>query len=1168
MAILATATSWAAEKTILLQNIGESASETSTESVSQVAVKASGTSDSYTLNYLQGKKHDKSILLAKSKGAFISNKTPIPGEIKSIKVYINTGASGKTTYYCAFTSSECLKAYNQGCTAVKIAGGQNHTFTNTTVGATYFCISLGNANNGQILSVEITYNEGSPKPQKTPTTLSFGEGVDGQTFTKYIGEKGFTYTATLSPVVEGATIDYSSTDENVAFVLGGEVELQKKEGVATIKASYAGNDTYGKSEASYTIDLKKLPINFSIPSGTAVAAGTKVTLSTIEGATLMYQIDGGDLVDVNSNTTDITIEKGCTIEAVASYNGANEGAQATYSIKEVKTITSFEISGTPTKTNYYVGEAFDHSGLKASATFSDNTTEDVTANATWTLNPASFTDATQNEVTVTATYEGATDTKTYPVTVTAIENTKETAYTVAEAIKLIDNGKTDVRVYVKGIVSKIVTPYNKKYKNITFDVSDDGATTTPQFQFFRNQKDAENTYAEDPKIEVGATVIGYGKLTKFEKTHENTHEYIYEFDAGNYLVEYTAPVEKEVKDINVTSEPTHKEYYVGESFNPEGLIVTAIYSDGSTADVTADATWMFDPDVFSATGSVTVGATIIYGDINHTEEYTVTVSERPSLTLKISPESGVYHSAQTVTIEANNAAGDVVIYYTTDGSDPALTGSSKVYTAPFEVTKTTIVKAYAIDGIGRKTTAASDFTIRLNTLTEENFNGCTGQGGRDGFFEEVYSGLIEDHCFDCMGWGIRDKYIYQANSCAKLGSKFGYNKWKKGELFSPPVAGTNYNAISFDIAGCDNGSTNTLTVTINDGGAFADGTTSKSFTATNGKWTTFTEKIKGLTPRTTFDFGGNVVYLDAIILTNISTLAELAENGTEGKKCIVNDEMVVAKKFQKAGKNYIVVKDAVKAVRNFSTPVAGDKFFNINGNKQEEYAQNNWMLVSLPVELYNQVNEKSTVTSITGTLTEKLNVAMEATNVVFENVTNDDFAPNTYCPINFLGKSSVKGANPAYTSSYYFATPKANEYANVVWAVYNKHDGAFYIPEPQGSVNAQGFDAAFCVDYSLNSVDNPELTDGSVYSFEALVKEETRSTPIYGAISTKFVVYPLDLDDTKVATGVNDVNSAKEVKGVSYFNMMGVESAQPFDGVNIMVTTYTDGTSSATKVVR
>ena len=319
----------------------------------------------------------------------------------------------------------------------------------------------------------------------------------------------------------------------------------------------------------------------------------------------------------------------------------------------------------------------------------------------------------------------------------------------------------------------------------------------------------------------------------------------------------------------------------------------------------------------------------------------------------------------------------------------------------------------------------------------------------------------------------------------------------------------------------------------------------------------FAQKVSG---------AGYADFTTIVKAAEVTTLANLAVNGAEGAAYQVNDEMVVAKKFQKNGKNYIVVKDAAQAVRNFSTPAADDKFFNINGNKQEEYAQNNWMLVSLPVELYNQVNEKNTVTSITGTLTEKTNVAMEATKVVFEDVTND-FAPNTYCPINFLGKSSVKGNNPAYTSSYYFATPKANEYANVVWAVYNSIDGAFYLPERQGSVNAQGFKAAFYVNYSLNSVDNPELTDGDVYSFEALVKEEAVPSHVIGA-STKFRVYPLDLDANKVATGVNDVNSAKEVKGVSYFNMMGVESAQPFDGVNIMVTTYTDGTSSATKVVR
>ncbi len=52
-----------------------------------------------------------------------------------------------------------------------------------------------------------------------------------------------------------------------------------------------------------------------------------------------------------------------------------------------------------------------------------------------------------------------------------------------------------------------------------------------------------------------------------------------------------------------------------------------------------------------------------------------------------------------------------------------------------------------------------------------------------------------------------------------------------------------------------------------------------------------------------------------------------------------------------------------------------------------------------------------------------------------------------------------------------------------------------------------------------------------------------------------------------VPTGVNDINS-KAVKSVKYVNIAGVESNKPFDGVNIMVTTYTDGTKAATKVIK
>lgn len=110
----------------------------------------------------------------------------------------------------------------------------------------------------------------------------------------------------------------------------------------------------------------------------------------------------------------------------------------------------------------------------------------------------------------------------------------------------------------------------------------------------------------------------------------------------------------------------------------------------------------------------------------------------------------------------------------------------------------------------------------------------------------------------------------------------------------------------------------------------------------------FVQKVKG------------VAYADFTTIVTppeVTALAGLVVNGAEGAIYQVNDDLVVARKFEAGGKHYIVVKDAAKAVRNLSSPAADDRHFAINGNKQEDYAQNNWMLVSLPVELYNQVNE-------------------------------------------------------------------------------------------------------------------------------------------------------------------------------------------------------------------
>lgn len=52
-----------------------------------------------------------------------------------------------------------------------------------------------------------------------------------------------------------------------------------------------------------------------------------------------------------------------------------------------------------------------------------------------------------------------------------------------------------------------------------------------------------------------------------------------------------------------------------------------------------------------------------------------------------------------------------------------------------------------------------------------------------------------------------------------------------------------------------------------------------------------------------------------------------------------------------------------------------------------------------------------------------------------------------------------------------------------------------------------------------------------------------------------------------IPTGVEKLNT-REVVGVSYYNVAGIESSEPFDGVNIVVTNYSDGSTTTTKILK
>ncbi|MBR1804205.1 MAG: choice-of-anchor D domain-containing protein [Muribaculaceae bacterium] len=69
--------------------------------------------------------------------------------------------------------------------------------------------------------------------------------------------------------------------------------------------------------------------------------------------------------------------------------------------------------------------------------------------------------------------------------------------------------------------------------------------------------------------------------------------------------------------------------------------------------------------------------------------------------------------------------------------------------------------------------------------------------------------------------------------------------------------------------------------------------------------------------------------------------------------------------------------------------------------------------------------------------------------------------------------------------------------------------------------------------------------------------------------ASNYTIVPLEgTGSTDITTGTADVKAYGEVESVEYYNAAGMKSSKPFSGINIVVTHYTDGTVSTTKVVK
>lgn len=225
----------------------------------------------------------------------------------------------------------------------------------------------------------------------------------------------------------------------------------------------------------------------------------------------------------------------------------------------------------------------------------------------------------------------------------------------------------------------------------------------------------------------------------------------------------------------------------------------------------------------------------------------------------------------------------------------------------------------------------------------------------------------------------------------------------------------------------------------------------------------------------------------------------------------------------------------------------------------------NWVAVKVATMPQVFPNDKI---EVTGKVVDVTNRTIQGRAIKVNGA--NDFNPNTYCIANFFGQQQEVGGK-----QYFFATPQPNEVCQIVWALWNE-DGYFQVPPFTIQGENINFSGGLYYNFNYYEEDVPSMNNGDVYKFLGLVRKETAngSTLKANGISNQYVIYPLsemewtgNPADSNPPTAISSITGSKEVKGVKYYNTMGIASDIPFKGVNIVVTTYSDGTRTTTKIL-
>ena len=165
--------------------------------------------------------------------------------------------------------------------------------------------------------------------------------------------------------------------------------------------------------------------------------------------------------------------------------------------------------------------------------------------------------------------------------------------------------------------------------------------------------------------------------------------------------------------IAVTTQPTKTTYYIGEAFDPAGMVVTATFADDTTANVTEDCE--FSPQTMAA-GTQSVTVTYQRAGVQKTASVAVAVRVLDHIDVTTEPSKKAYKYGETF-----NPAGMVVTAHYTDGSSQAVSGYTYSPTGALATGNTTITVSYSEGGVTKTDTQTITVTAISNTLNSNSW---------------------------------------------------------------------------------------------------------------------------------------------------------------------------------------------------------------------------------------------------------------------------------------------------------------------------------------------------------------------------------------------------------------------------------------------------------------